>query len=1186
MKKLLFTSLLAVFINIAFAQAPFFTQTCYRGAFAPAPTPMWTDNWTSWDPQNNVYPAPTVTVSSNILSSTTWSVGQTILLTAPIYVKNNSVLTIQPGVVIRGQKNTLATLIITKGSQLVANGTPTAPIVFTSDQAVGLRGLGDWGGIILLGNAINNNSNGIGNIEGLPVSADTEYGGTNDNDNSGSMQFVRIEYCGIVYQPNQEINGLTLGAVGRATMLDNIQVSYCNDDAFEWFAGTVNAKHLVSYRNLDDDFDTDFGFSGSVQFCLAVRDPQIADNPAVSTSEFFESDNNPTGSAATPLTSGIFSNATCIGALRGAPTSSLIASGHRNRVRIRRNSALRIYNSIFTDQATRGLFIDGSASETNALNGSLKFKNNILAGYAQRATESGTFGIIVSNTFVTANANDTLLSSSGILTTAYNYTAPDYRPSAGSIALAGASFTDAILTSVTATNNPMPMLNVNSGTICVGQSFTINPTGINTFTIQGGNAIVSPSINATYTVVGTNTITGCSSNVTSSLVVNPNPTITVNSGVICAGQTFTINPNGANTYTIQGGNSVVSPSVNSSYSVTGTSTAGCISQVFAISNLTVNPNPIITVNNGAICSGQTFTINPNGANTYTIQGGNTVISPLSNSSYTVIGTNTVTGCRSQSFATSNLTVNPNPVITVNNGSICVGQSFTINPSGANTYTIQGGNAVVSPTTNSSYTVSGTSSLGCISQAFTTSSLTVNALPALTSTPSILLSACQGSTGAITGMVIPGVNTYTWTSGANILGNSINLNNQPAGSYLLIASNSNGCVNFFGPYSIFNPNAPSAPTASASANSLCVGQAISLFASSTASTTFNWTGPNFNSSTQNPIIPNSTTTMTGIYSVYATILGCSGPATNLTVTVNPNPVIQVNSGVICVGQTFTINPTGANTYTIQGGNNVVSPSTNSTYTIIGTSTAGCVSQAFATSNLTVNSNPTITVNSGIICAGQAFTINPNGANTYTIQGGNAVVNPSVNSSYTVSGTSTAGCLSQAFATTNLTVNPNPTITVNSGVICSGESFTINPTGANTYTIQGGNAVVSPTATTSYTISGTSSSGCKSQSFATSNLSVNICLGIEKNNENLLNILIYPNPTSDNTNLIIDTYNLESLNVNVYDVTGKLVMSPIQNQSLLIGENKFTINTKDLNNGMYFVILTTNKGNETVKLIINK
>lgn len=106
MKNFIYNTFCSIF-NTAFAQAPMpfkINKTCYRGAFAPAPTPMWTDNWTSWDPQNNVYPAPTVTVSSNITANTTWSVGQTILITAPIYVKNNSVLTIQPGVVIRGQK--------------------------------------------------------------------------------------------------------------------------------------------------------------------------------------------------------------------------------------------------------------------------------------------------------------------------------------------------------------------------------------------------------------------------------------------------------------------------------------------------------------------------------------------------------------------------------------------------------------------------------------------------------------------------------------------------------------------------------------------------------------------------------------------------------------------------------------------------------------------------------------------------------------------------------------------------------------------------------------------------------------------------------------------------------------------------------------------------------------------------
>ena len=272
-----------------------------------------------------------------------------------------------------------------------------------------------------------------------------------------------------------------------------------------------------------------------------------------------------------------------------------------------------------------------------------------------------------------------------------------------------------------------PTITVNSGAICSGQSFTITPIGANTYTIQGGNSVVSPSINTTYTVIGTNTLSGCISQAftTSSLIVNPNPTITVNSGAICAGQSYTINPNGANTYTIQGGNAVVSPTSNASYTIAGTSTSGCKSLGFATSNLTVNPNPIISVNSGTICAGQNFTINPNGANTYTIQGGNAVVSPPSNASYTVIGTNSITGCRSQVFATSNLTVNPNPTITVNSGAICAGQSFTINPNGANTYTIQGGNAVVSPAINSSYTVAGTSTAGCVSPAVATSSLTVN-----------------------------------------------------------------------------------------------------------------------------------------------------------------------------------------------------------------------------------------------------------------------------------------------------------------------------------------------------------------------------------------------------------------------------------------------------------------------------
>ena len=517
MKKILFTTLSAVFFNTAFAQAPMpfkINKTCYRGAFAPAPTPMWTDTWTEWNPQTKVYPAPTVTVSSNITANTTWSTGAVVLLSTQCFVKNNSVLTIQPGVIVLGDKNVAgAGLFITTGSQLIANGTPTSPIVFTSNQPVGQRGLGDWGGVVLLGLASNNSPAGTGTltnpagtnyIEGLPISSDTQYGGTNDNDNSGSMRYCRLEFGGYVYQPNKEINGLTFGSVGRGTIIDFIQVSYANDDAFEWFGGTVNCKHLVAYRCLDDDWDTDNGFSGQVQFCLGVRDPAISDIPAISTSEGFESDNDPNGTTASPLTSAIFCNVTDIGPLRGVPTATFptsgSGSGFKRGARIRRNSNLKIYNTILMDHVSRGVYIDGALCEGNANTGALKFQNNILAGYGQKATETGTFGIINpnANVWVKAQGNDTLLSAAGILVNPYNYFAPDYRPAPGSIALSGASFTDAILASLTTTNNPMPMLNVNSGTNCVGQSFTINPTGINTFTIQGGNAIVSPSINATY----------------------------------------------------------------------------------------------------------------------------------------------------------------------------------------------------------------------------------------------------------------------------------------------------------------------------------------------------------------------------------------------------------------------------------------------------------------------------------------------------------------------------------------------------------------------------------------------------------------------------------------------------------------------------------------------------------------
>ncbi|MBL7930768.1 MAG: T9SS type A sorting domain-containing protein, partial [Bacteroidia bacterium] len=423
-----------------------------------------------------------------------------------------------PGVIVLGDKSvTGAGIFVTKGSQLMAIGTETAPIVFTSNQAPGARAKGDWGGIVLMGKASNNLPNGINNIEGLAVSSDTEFGGgtsPDDNDNSGTLKYVRIEFGGYVYQPNKEINALTFGSVGKGTIIDYIQASFCNDDSYEWFGGTVNCKHLVSYRCLDDDFDTDNGFSGKIQFGLAVRDPQIADVPAVSTSEFFESDNDATGTMNTPITNPIFSNITCIGPLRGSLTNT-VDVGHKSRARIRRSSTTSIYNSILTDQASSALYVDGANCETAANGGTLKFMNNIVAGYKTVAIETGTFGILTNKTtwLKVTQLNDTLTSTTNLMTTPYNYTSPDYRPTANSIALSGASFSDSKISPFVSSYTSTVSVSTPTGA-CIGQ-----PNALQDFTFTATNTIAPEFCSMSWSV---------SPGVAISSTTAMNPTFTVN----------------------------------------------------------------------------------------------------------------------------------------------------------------------------------------------------------------------------------------------------------------------------------------------------------------------------------------------------------------------------------------------------------------------------------------------------------------------------------------------------------------------------------------------------------------------------------------------------------------------------------------------------------------------------------
>lgn len=357
------------------------------------------------------------------------------LLKGFVYVKAGATLTIEPGTVIMGDKGSRGTLVIEQGAKIIAEGTAQKPIVFTSSQPKGDRKAGDWGGVIILGNAPTN----LGASAKIEGGVDRTYGGTNPADNSGILKYVRIEFGGIAFQPDNEINGLTLGGVGNGTVIDYVQVSHCGDDSFEMFGGTVNAKHLIAYKNVDDMFDTDNGYSGKMQFLLGIADPNVAD---ASGSNGFESDGDAQGSDATPKTAATFSNVSLFG-----PMATSTATGYnanfKRAMHIRRNSSISVHNSVFAGWPV-GLLLDGSKSQANATANTLKIQNTWLAGMAAgKATtvEAGsTFNV---NSWFTAVANNNHIEAEAAnvgLSNAFNGTGADYKPAGGSALLSGASF--------------------------------------------------------------------------------------------------------------------------------------------------------------------------------------------------------------------------------------------------------------------------------------------------------------------------------------------------------------------------------------------------------------------------------------------------------------------------------------------------------------------------------------------------------------------------------------------------------------------------------------------------------------------------------------------------------------------------------------------------------------------------
>ena len=361
--------------------------------------------------------AADVAVNANITANATWTRDNTYLIDGRVFVTNNATLTIQPGTVIKARPRAAqdaSALVIARGAKIMAEGTAAEPIIFTAaaDNLNGNLGQSDrglWGGVVLLGRARINTAAGTGNVEGIPTTEPLGlYGGTDDADNSGVMRYVSIRHAGSLLGPNNELNGLTMGAVGSGTTIEYVEVFANADDGFEWFGGTVNCRYLVSAFNDDDGFDWDEGFRGKLQFLFLIQDPAVGN-------QAFESDGGTTPEDGQPYALPQVYNVTAIGS--GATSANTLSLGPI----FRDNTGGRIFNSIFHDFRGYAFRIETESAQAQdsarrLAAGDITIANNLFGTFGAGTTDA--------QLFVSPNA------TAGGPAAATNYTAEHIRAAA------------------------------------------------------------------------------------------------------------------------------------------------------------------------------------------------------------------------------------------------------------------------------------------------------------------------------------------------------------------------------------------------------------------------------------------------------------------------------------------------------------------------------------------------------------------------------------------------------------------------------------------------------------------------------------------------------------------------------------------------------------------------------------
>lgn len=727
----------------------------------------------------------------------------------------------------------------------------------------------------------------------------------------------------------------------------------------------------------------------------------------------------------------------------------------------------------------------------------------------------------------------------------------------------------------------IPTVSISSSSliICAGKSVTLTASGSNSYTWNtnqtGSQVVVSPTATTVYSLTGFNN-NSCvvTASITQLVLAKPSVSVSTSNPIICSGKSSTINANGASSYTWStnqiGPQVVVNPSLTTTYSVIGADNNGCTNTINITQLVIVSPSVSLSPTNLTVCSGQSTTITANGATNYTWNTNQTTSQIIVNTpvttNYSVIGFDS-NGC-SNTASMQLVIANPSVTISSSSSTVCSGKTITLTANGATSYTWNTNQnslqILVSPTTNITYSIYALDNYSCSTTA------SINLFVIASPTINLSLSNSTICAGQTTTVSANGATSFSWNTSQT--SPQIVVSPTTTTTYSITGFNTNGCSHT----ASITQAVISNPTViiSLSSPTLCSGQNASVTVNGADSYTWN------TSQTTTQIIVSPTTTTT--YSVIGVnTSGCTNTTNAQIVLVSPSITLSSLNPTICEGKTTTITANGATSYTWNTNQTttqiVVSPTTNTTYTLIGLSSGGCTGTAAITQSVLSNPNISLSLSSLTVCAGKTTSINATGASTYTWNtnqtGSMITINPTITTTYSLIGLDNNGCSNSVTVTQSVISNPIVNITSSNPTMCVGKTTTLTASGASSYTWNTNHTTtqvtISPTTTTNYSVVGADNNGCFNTAVFTQSLISNPIITLSSSTPTSCSgtpILIIANGASSyswstsqtSTQIVVSpttttTYSISGFNNNGCSHTANITQTVISNPTIILSSS---------------------------------